>query len=185
MNQERLIHSSLSSELIAPIRSDSPKQLKEAELLFFDTSLHRQAAEFGQSLNRLVSLEMMPASMVVIEKFAKNYANHQTAGTRRRKRLEHQYRIGGMIGLAAVALQNSENTWEECHPHTVTSLSTVIDYEKMPADAVRVDPISSAMIDELAEHTTADIHDPEDLIHATKLGYFIARELATLSIEKL
>jgi hypothetical protein len=183
MSRERIIHSTITIDLIAPIRSDSPESLKEAEATVFNTDLEERALIFGKSLNRLVSYRLLPASMVVMEDFAKKYSLETTNGLRRQSRIEHQYRLGAMLGLAVASLQRLDHTWYELPADEVVSLSTIVPHNEIPIDAIRLDPIAASIIDQVAEHTTADTEHQEQAVHATRVGYFVARNLAALSME--
>jgi hypothetical protein len=183
MERERIIHSAITLDLVAPIRSDSPERLKEAEAVVFSDDLEERAAIFGRALKRLVSYELLPASMVVMEDFAHKYSIENANGFRREARIEHQYRLGAMLGLAAASLKHLDHTWNELPVDDVVSLSTVVPHDEIPIDAVRVDPIAASIIDQVAEHSTADLEDQSQAEHATRVGYFVARNLAALSME--
>lgn len=195
----RVAHARVTAPLLAPMPSaykhDPLKSaIYELEHTVFDEGeLRQKASSVMRSLQRDVSLNLLPASMVVMEEFSKEYAQKYTTGKRRQTRMEMQYRIGSMTGLAASCIALSGLIYVERHPYDVTSIkqNELLVADQPPEDVVRnTDPKMKQMIQLLGEHMTADVleKDPEQaeaLVTATTTGYHVARALARLTISQL
>lgn len=189
-------HALLSDALIAPIpstyRFDPAKQdIYELEHQAFDEhELSGKAIELSIALRRLVGGQLLPASLVVMEQYAEDYANMHDKSASRQERIAGHYKVGSMIGLGAASLTLYGASWNERHPDIVTSIyqDGIIACDAPSLEVVREsDFISKKIINTLGEQMTADVasHDADrarELTRASNCGYYVARTLAKLTI---
>ncbi len=104
-------HALLSDALIAPIPNTyrfepAKKAIYELEHQAFDEhELSQKAIELSIAVRRLVGGQLLPASSVVMEQCAEDYAHKQAKqNTARSERIAGHYKIGSMIGLGAAGL---------------------------------------------------------------------------------
>lgn len=201
VTEGHVAHANVTAPLLAPMPSaykDDPFKSAIYELehtVFDEDELRQKASEVITGLQRHVGLHLLPASMVVMEKFSDEYAQKHVRNEdskRRQNRMKMQYQIGSIVGLTASCLALSDHIYKERHVHDVTSIQQnhLLVADQPPVDEIRdTDPKMAKMARLVGEHTAADVAEKdydqaETLILATTTGYHVSRALARLAIER-
>lgn len=189
--REWLTHSVLARQLITPIPSfyeERDSGLVASEEAVFAEELRIKAAVHGKKILSFVSLQLLPASMAVMETFSKEYAQARTSGEKRRERMSKVYKLGAVIGLGASSLADTTDQYpEEFHPEIVTSIAKngLISCDQPSKEITeRIDPKVHRMVEEVAMYINSDGSEESDsLSAATSTGYYVGRSLAELTIK--